>query len=87
MVEEVQVNAESQLIILNDHQGSFEFPIVWLRDNCQCTKCFDSQTYTRTIDWDSFDFDVQPKCVQVSYLSYVSALLITNLVNSLKMKF
>lgn len=66
MVNAVQTNLESQLIVLRD---GFEFPIIWLRDNCQCPKCFDPQTYTRTIDWDNFDFGVQPKRVQVSQLS------------------
>ncbi|CAO1377029.1 unnamed protein product [Diamesa hyperborea] len=40
---------------------SYEFPLIWLRDNCLCEMCYDPATYTRTIDWDNFDCDVSSK--------------------------
>lgn len=33
----------------------FEFPLIWLRDNCQCKECFDPVTTNRKIDWETFD--------------------------------
>lgn len=57
-----------ELVVLSDDscERKFEFPIIWLRDNCQCEECFHSQTYTRTINWDNFDFNVQSKQIKVS---------------------
>lgn len=44
-----------------------KYPLIWLRDNCQCSNCFHSQSKSRTIDWTKFDFkDAQPKSISVS---------------------
>ncbi|XP_045446547.1 gamma-butyrobetaine dioxygenase-like [Melitaea cinxia] len=43
-----------------------QFPYVWLRDNCQCEKCFHSSAKSRIIDWSKFDLNVQPKNVNQS---------------------
>lgn len=49
-------------------QGNqLRFPLVWLRDNCQCGECFHAFSMSRTIDWTTFDFTkAQPKKVSVS---------------------
>lgn len=38
---------------------TLKFPSVWLRDNCQCEKCFHSSAKSRTIDWRDFDGNVK----------------------------
>lgn len=44
-----------------------KFPLVWLRDNCQCSMCFDALSKSRTIDWAKFQLsDATPKIVSVS---------------------
>jgi len=57
-------------LLLNEEK----FPIIWLRDNCQCAACFDPQTYTRTIDWDNFNFNVRVLKVSVSLLNISRAI-------------
>lgn len=44
-----------------------KYPLIWLRDNCQCSSCFDAQSKSRTIDWTQFDFqNAHPKSILVS---------------------
>lgn len=38
-----------------------EFPYVWLRDNCQCEKCYHYSAKSRILDWTQFDVNVVPK--------------------------
>lgn len=72
-----EVNIKDQLIILVDNDGRFlEFPIIWLRDNCQCLNCFHEPTNTRTIDWDNFNFNVEPRKVKVSYFESIIKFLL-----------
>lgn len=54
------VKVADQLVVLKFRNGkSLEYPVIWLRDNCQCEECFHQPTHTRTLDWDCFNFDVQ----------------------------
>lgn len=41
-----------------------QFPYVWLRDNCQCDKCFHYSAKSRILDWGYFDPDIKPKVVE-----------------------
>ncbi|XP_053692645.1 gamma-butyrobetaine dioxygenase-like [Sabethes cyaneus] len=45
-----------------------EFPLVWLRDNCQCSKCFHQKSYSRIHDWELFDVEAA-QCPQSVTLS------------------
>lgn len=46
----------------------FKYPLVWLRDNCQCSSCFHAQSKSRIIDWTKFDIrNAQPKSISVSH--------------------
>lgn len=49
-------NSRNLLVELGDGQR-YEFPLVWLRDNCQCPKCFHSGSYSRIHDWELFNPD------------------------------
>lgn len=48
---------------LNIRGESLKFPSVWLRDNCQCEKCFHHSAQSRIIDWTNFNVNV--KAVEV----------------------
>lgn len=58
-----------------------KYPLIWLRDNCQCTSCFDAPTKSRIIDWTKFDFkNAQPKHISVSkfivfYIDFIRLIL------------
>lgn len=74
-----KVKVMEKLVVVRDDSGNgFEFPIIWLRDNCQCSECYNSETFARIIDWDNFDFDVKPETVDVR-LSYL--LLLQNFIS------
>lgn len=48
-----------------------KYPLIWLRDNCQCSNCFHAQTKSRIIDWTKFNFEnALPKSITVSYSIY-----------------
>lgn len=38
-----------------------KFPYVWLRDNCQCEKCFHYSAKSRILDWSYFNPNIKPK--------------------------
>ncbi|KAM3958621.1 gamma-butyrobetaine dioxygenase [Aphomia sociella] len=42
---------------------NLSFPYVWLRDNCQCEKCFHQSAKSRILDWSNFDVNVKPQDV------------------------
>lgn len=55
----IDITIENNVLLLVqlETQKSFEFPIIWLRDNCQCHECFDEVTSCRTIDWETFNLN------------------------------
>lgn len=47
-----------------------KYPLIWLRDNCQCDKCFHETSSSRTIHWETFSFDdAKVKSFSVSLFS------------------
>lgn len=42
-----------------------DYPYVWLRENCQCPKCFQSDAIARLFLIDDLDINIRPKEVQV----------------------
>lgn len=34
-----------------------EYPLVWLRDNCQCSACFNQSSQSRTINFSQFQLN------------------------------
>lgn len=64
---EVKVVDNSMMLNCSkDSTKSYEFPLVWLRDNCLCESCYNPTTFTRIIDWDNFNTDVSTKKAKVS---------------------
>ncbi|XP_055544863.1 gamma-butyrobetaine dioxygenase-like [Wyeomyia smithii] len=46
-----------QLVIELTDDQRYEFPLVWLRDNCQCSDCFHPKSYSRILNWETFNVD------------------------------
>lgn len=45
-----------------------KYPLIWLRDNCQCSSCFNALAKSRTINWAKFDIkSANPKSITVGY--------------------
>lgn len=66
----VNVSTENKCVIINTVDNkSLKYPIVWLRDNCQCTECFHHGSNSRTVDWTKFNVNVKPKYIWVN-ISY-----------------
>lgn len=54
------LNWSENYLNLNKNDSSYSFPIVWLRDNCQCDQCFHEESKSRIIDWKNFDVNAKP---------------------------
>lgn len=66
----VETTADKRFIILHIQQSTsatpaqvdqLKYPLVWLRDNCQCDECFNPKMQSRTITWTNFDINCAPK--------------------------
>lgn len=68
---EVKVIENAIVLCSEGSSKSYEFPQIWLRDNCLCDMCYNPTTYTRTIDWDNFDFDVSSKRANVCNINCI----------------
>ncbi|WP_266143601.1 gamma-butyrobetaine hydroxylase-like domain-containing protein, partial [Escherichia coli] len=56
---------EGEVVSLQLPSGEHHrLPVLWLRDNCRCPKCFNSQQMSRVIYWDELDTSVKPVDVQ-----------------------
>lgn len=70
-----KVSVDNRFVVLQSNEATsvdepakqFKYPIIWLRDNCHCDKCYHASSKSRTINWETFDFDrAVPKSVSVS---------------------
>lgn len=57
MFTKIEIVKNRLLLVQGEPSKFFEFPLVWLRDNCQCEECFDPATTSRKIDWETLFFD------------------------------
>lgn len=65
----INVANDDKYVVLNcDESKSLKYPIVWLRDNCQCNECFHRGSMSRIIDWSKFDVNVKIDSIWVSCL-------------------
>ncbi|XP_037035014.1 gamma-butyrobetaine dioxygenase-like isoform X1 [Bradysia coprophila] len=56
----INVQNDDKYVVLNcDDSKSLKYPIVWLRDNCQCKECFHGGSMSRIIDWSKFNVNVK----------------------------
>ena len=49
----------------NAAEDANEYPAVWLRDNCQCPKCYNKHANARLLLMKDLDVDIKPKQVSV----------------------
>ena len=54
-------DATNRLVIRWKDNISDAFPHMWLRDNCQCSSCYNSSTQSRTINMQDFQMNHTPK--------------------------
>lgn len=45
---------------------SHKFPSIWLRDNCQCDQCHHRESSSRIVDWQQFNYALQPKIAKIN---------------------
>lgn len=65
--DKVNVRSDDKYVVLKcDENKSLKYPIVWLRDNCQCKECFHGGSMSRIIDWSKFNVNVKIDSVSVS---------------------
>uniref|UniRef100_A0A182Y3J0 Uncharacterized protein n=1 Tax=Anopheles stephensi TaxID=30069 RepID=A0A182Y3J0_ANOST len=63
-ISEATVDTNRARVVLRVDTARYEFPVVWLRDNCQCERCFHGGSSSRVLDWERFDVD-RVKVMQV----------------------
>lgn len=73
----VQITEDKRFIILSIERSNgtkpaqndqFKYPMIWLRDNCQCRECYNPIMKSRTQDWAKFNINCAPKQLTVSKL-------------------
>lgn len=58
------IKTNDYLILEKNAKETYKYPLVWLRDNCQCSDCFHANSNSRTIDWEKFSVDQELKGVE-----------------------
>uniref|UniRef100_A0A182MIK2 Gamma-butyrobetaine hydroxylase-like N-terminal domain-containing protein n=1 Tax=Anopheles culicifacies TaxID=139723 RepID=A0A182MIK2_9DIPT len=56
-ISEATFDGTSSRVVLRVGTERYEFPAVWLRDNCQCERCFHRGSSSRVLNWELFDVD------------------------------
>ncbi|KAG0714172.1 Gamma-butyrobetaine dioxygenase [Chionoecetes opilio] len=60
----VSANTKTVTVTFADNTSS-TYPFVWLRENCQCSSCFQNDAIARLFLLDDLDVHIQPKELQV----------------------
>ena len=65
--DELNLNGETKRLSVRFGDGeTCEYPYIWLRDNCQCERCFHPTTLSRLIRMKEHDLAIEPAEAQVS---------------------
>merc|ERR1712032_1593437 len=56
--------ATGQRLVVSIDGKEEEFPWVWLRDNCQCTQCYEAISRCRIHNLTEWEIGVKPRCWQ-----------------------
>lgn len=59
-----------KFVVLENSQEKMKFPGIWLRDNCQCSACWDTKSQSRKIDWENFPKEVKIESIEVSLVVF-----------------
>lgn len=65
IIQTVPTTSHSLKIIFKDHQ-TCDFKYVWLRDNCQCSKCIHPDNKQKLTDSASLDINIRPKGFRIN---------------------
>ncbi|XP_071963138.1 gamma-butyrobetaine dioxygenase-like isoform X1 [Antedon mediterranea] len=60
------LSAENKWLSLQFDQNQKNYPYVWLRDNCKCSKCYHEVASQRLLQFVDLDIDVEAKSMHVS---------------------
>lgn len=66
----LRLSSCEKFLVLNEPKNELvesKFPLVWLRDNCQCSQCFHPEVNRRILDWTTFEFNQKLKSYKVGY--------------------
>jgi len=65
-------DVDGSMITIGTSTGEqHQYPSVWLRDNCQCPKCFNTTLQSRTVLWTRFDINIKPTHIVVSTYLFI----------------
>ncbi|XP_078576344.1 gamma-butyrobetaine dioxygenase-like [Branchiostoma floridae x Branchiostoma japonicum] len=60
-MERAKLDSSSETVEVEWSAGGVDrFPYIWLRDNCQCSECFQSDLNKRLVLTSELDLDVAP---------------------------
>ena len=55
---------EKDILVVPEGMENHHFPAIWLRDNCQCSKCFSKHAKARLVLMRNLDLDMIPTNVE-----------------------
>ena len=55
---------ENDILIVPEGMEVHQFPAIWLRDNCQCSKCFNEHAQARLVLMRDLDINMKPISVE-----------------------
>ena len=68
-IVDVNVDVRSRYVNVTFNNGTVDtYPFTWLRDNCQCERCYEPNSQSRTILLKDLDIETVPKSVSVKLL-------------------
>ena len=66
----VWINENQRRLVVEDLSGGqsqqHEYPWMWLRDNCQCSECYEPISHCRIINLTEWELNIRPREVSVS---------------------
>ncbi|XP_017779601.1 PREDICTED: gamma-butyrobetaine dioxygenase-like [Nicrophorus vespilloides] len=62
----VQALIEKDNLVVKASDHVDQYPLVWLRDNCTCEKCYHKDSQSRIINWNDFNIDVNIKSIKTN---------------------
>ena len=82
------INEDKRRVIVEDLSGgqSHEYPWVWLRDNCQCSECYEPISHCRIINLTEWSLDIKPREVSVSGHTNINIFLTNHCNNSISVQ-
>lgn len=66
-LQSISASVENRFVVIANEDVKYKYPLIWLRDNCQCPNCYHIHSKSRTINWELNRYNTEPKSVSVSY--------------------